>query len=84
MPKVGLGTRDMKDPEVIKKTVLEGGYRMVDTASGNNNEKEVGNAIQSIIKDGKLKRRDIYITAKAGFDEVQDLEASLKKSLEAL
>jgi hypothetical protein len=31
-----------------------------------------------MIKNGELQRRDVYIIAKAGFDDVHDLEASLK------
>ena len=33
MPLIGLGTYTMDDPGVIKKAVLELGYRHIDTAS---------------------------------------------------
>lgn len=40
------------------------GYRHFDTAELNDIEKEVGSAIQKKIKDGVVKREDIFIVTK--------------------
>ena len=32
IPKIGLGTYDIMDEDVIRDAILEGGYRLIDTA----------------------------------------------------
>lgn len=44
---------------------IEAGYRLIDTALIYGNEKEIGEAIQAKIKEGKIKREDIFVTTKA-------------------
>jgi diketogulonate reductase-like aldo/keto reductase len=72
MPLLGLGVYDMyqKQAEQAVETALEIGYRLIDTASMYENEKEIGNAI----KNSAVKRAEIFLTTKLnntdhGYDE---------------
>jgi diketogulonate reductase-like aldo/keto reductase len=62
MPLLGLGVYDMyqKQAEQAVETALEIGYRLIDTASMYENEKEIGNAI----KNSGVKRAEIFLTTK--------------------
>ena len=62
MPLLGLGVYDMyqKQAEQAVETALEIGYRLIDTASMYENEKEIGNAI----KNSAVKRAEIFFTTK--------------------
>lgn len=84
MPAVGLGTWTLTD-EVCEKTVyhaLKNGYRLIDTAKYYGNEESVGNAVQKAIKDGIVKREEVFITTKIvpwSTSPDKDIEDSLKK-----
>jgi diketogulonate reductase-like aldo/keto reductase len=62
MPLLGLGVYDMyqKQAEQAVETALEIGYRLIDTASMYENEKEIGNAI----KNSSINRTEIFLTTK--------------------
>ena len=83
MPLLGLGVYDMygKDAEQAVSWALEIGYRLIDTASMYNNEKEIGNAIRA----SGIPREEIFLTTKVhnddqGFDKtLKAFDASLKK-----
>ncbi len=62
MPLLGLGVYDMyqKQAEQAVETALEIGYRLIDTASMYENEKEIGNAI----KNSAVNRAEIFLTTK--------------------
>lgn len=83
MPLLGLGVYDMygKDAEQAVLWALEIGYRLIDTASMYNNEKEIGNAIRA----SGIPREEIFLTTKVhnddqGFDKtLKAFDASLKK-----
>jgi len=64
MPLLGLGVYDMyhATAEQAVLDALEIGYRLIDTASLYDNEKEVGNAVS---KSG-ISREEIFITTKVG------------------
>jgi methylglyoxal/glyoxal reductase len=83
MPLLGLGVYDMYHAEAEEAvlTALETGYRLIDTASMYNNEREIGNAV---LKSG-LSRKDLFITTKVnnadqGYDStLKAFDASCKK-----
>ncbi|VDN23292.1 unnamed protein product [Cylicostephanus goldi] len=68
MPQVGLGTwQASSKPAEVKaavKTAIENGYRLIDTAACYENEAEIGEAIEELIKSGKVKREELFITTK--------------------
>lgn len=85
IPQIGLGVFDIHGKACVDTCVsaLEIGYRLFDTASAYNNEKELGHSI----KISKINRGDLFITTKikrqhaTGFNDVID---RCKKSLECL
>jgi len=66
MPLVGLGTFLAKPGEVkaAVKHALRIGYRHLDCAEGYDNQKEIGEALHEIYAEGKISRKDIFITSK--------------------
>ncbi|EGV95093.1 Aldo-keto reductase family 1 member C18 [Cricetulus griseus] len=60
------------------KIAIDVGFRHIDCAHMYQNEKEVGQAIQSKIEDGTVKREDIFCTSKA-MEKCKD--AGLTKSI---
>lgn len=64
MPLLGLGVYDMYNEEAERAVInaLEIGYRLIDTASLYNNEKEIGNAV----KESRIPRNELFITTKVG------------------
>lgn len=62
MPLLGLGVYDLyqKEAEQAVETAIEIGYRLIDTASMYENEKEIGNALKNV----GVKREDLFITTK--------------------
>lgn len=88
MPVFGLGTYQSKAGEV-ERAVMEAidlGYRHIDTAFYYQNEKEIGQAIQAKIKDGTVKREDLFITTKLfnNFHKEESVVPACKKSVENL
>ena len=83
MPLLGLGVYDMYQNEATQavETALEIGYRLIDTASMYENEKEIGTAI----KNSQVKRADLFLSTKLnntdhGFEQtLKAFDASLKK-----
>ena len=66
MPALGFGTL-IPDPVTTKnaaKTALEVGFRLLDTAERYRTESEVGQAMQEVFKEGKLKREDVFVVTK--------------------
>jgi diketogulonate reductase-like aldo/keto reductase len=63
IPKLGLGTWQVKPGDEVYHTVLaalRNGYRHIDTAAGYQNEVGVGKAI----RDSKIPREEIFVTSK--------------------
>ena len=88
IPTLGLGTwRSDKDKvgQAVKAALNEG-YRHIDCASIYGNEKEIGEAFNSVFSDGQIKREDIFITSKLwNTDHNPDnVEKACKKTLSDL
>src|ERR1700685_1928300 len=66
MPALGFGTL-IPDPVATRnatKAALEAGFRLLDTAERYKTEKEVGEAMQEVFKQGKIKREDVVVITK--------------------
>ena len=66
MPAIGLGTWKSAKGEVyaVVRKAIEIGYRHFDCAFFYGNEAEIGQAIADAIKNGDVKREDLWITSK--------------------
>ncbi|VEL25452.1 unnamed protein product [Protopolystoma xenopodis] len=88
MPSLGLGTfkTNSVEGEWAIEAAIDVGYRHIDTAFYYGNEKEVGRAVRSKIKEGVIKREDIFIATKLWptFARPENVKLACKKSLEAL
>ena len=86
MPVMGLGTfLNLSDNvyDVVKKAILEDGYRHIDCAKVYNNEEEVGRAINDCIKAG-IKREDLYIVSKLWHDDKNRVAEATDECLKRL
>jgi len=67
MPLLGLGTwnaaRDAVG-EAVEYALVECGYRHIDCAAVYHNEKEIGESLERVFKNGSVKRDDVFITSK--------------------
>lgn len=60
----------------LLRNALDSGYRHIDTAIIYENEKYIGNALQTIFAEGKYKRSDIFIVSKIlPYAEINTVEA---------
>jgi diketogulonate reductase-like aldo/keto reductase len=66
IPALGFGTLIPDPVATIKATIaaLETGFRQLDSAERYRNEKEVGEAMQEVFKEGKIKREDVFLATK--------------------
>lgn len=87
IPALGFGTL-IPDPvatRVATKAALEAGFRLLDTSERYRTEKEVGEAMQEVFKEGKIKRNDVVVVTKLWNSNHRPervkpaFEASLKK-----
>jgi diketogulonate reductase-like aldo/keto reductase len=66
IPALGFGTL-IPDPIATKnatKAALQTGFRTLDTAERYGTEKEVGEAMKEVFKEGKIKREDVFVVTK--------------------
>lgn len=85
MPAIGLGTfgsDHVSAAEVADavKGAAAAGYRHFDCASVYGNEREIGAALQEVMKSG-IKREDLWITSKVWNDRHDDVVGSCRQSL---
>lgn len=66
MPAIGLGTWQLKqeDVDTVIQTALWLGYRHFDCAAMYGNEVAIGTALSKAIKEGLVKREDLWVTSK--------------------
>ncbi len=63
---LGTGTL-IPDPVATKnatRAALQAGFRLLDTAERYRTETEVGQAMQEVFKDGKIRRQDVFVITK--------------------
>nr|BAN20691.1 aldo-keto reductase [Riptortus pedestris] len=88
MPIVGLGTWQATEKEIYETltTAIASGYRHIDTAYMYENEKYIGQTLNKLFSEGKLKREDIFIVTKLPLiaNRAEYVETFLKRSLESL
>jgi diketogulonate reductase-like aldo/keto reductase len=66
IPALGFGTLIPDPVDTVKATsaALEAGFRQLDSADRYRNEKQVGEGMQNVFKQGKIKREEVFVTAK--------------------
>ena len=89
IPCVGFGTWQTPDGDVAYRSVLaalRNGYRHIDTATAYGNEESVGKAINDFLKEGAVKRPELFITTKLhNQDHGYELtKAAIERSLDML
>lgn len=81
-PRVGFGTATI-DVEATLEEAINVGYRHFDTAAGYKNEHVVGGVVNKAIREGKVKREELFITTKFNSDR-DNVAKALNESLERL
>jgi alcohol dehydrogenase (NADP+) len=89
IPAIGLGTfgSDRFSAEQVAQAVrgaIACGYRHIDCAAVYGNEKQIGQVLQEILRSGRLKRQDLWITSKLWNDMHQRVEEACLRSLQDL
>ena len=85
IPSVGLGTAYMTtDISEIIYSSIKDGTRLIDTAAVYGSEEGVGKGVKKAIKEGIIKREDLFITTKLSKYEMTNPESCIKKSLKNL
>src|SRR6201994_1537083 len=66
IPALGFGTLipDPTDTKIATRAALEAGFRQLDSSERYQNEKEVGEAMREVFKEGKIKREEVFIATK--------------------
>ncbi|EXJ84974.1 alcohol dehydrogenase [Capronia epimyces CBS 606.96] len=85
VPQVGFGLWKVPNDSTadVVYTAIQNGYRHFDGACDYGNEKEAGEGIRRAIKDGLVKREDIFVTSKlwATFHAPEHVEVAAKRQL---
>ncbi len=89
MPQIGFGLFQIRDYDECRRCVSEAiscGYRLFDTAAAYLNEDALGDAAAEKIKDGTVKREDLFLTTKVWLQDFgeKETEEAVKLSLRKL
>lgn len=88
MPMVGLGTWKSAPGEVYQtvRWAIKFGYKHIDCAPIYGNEKEIGQALSDAMKEGDIKREELFVTSKLWNDchKQEDVLPALQKTLDDL
>ena len=84
VPTIGLGSAYMSNIADVVYASIKDGTRLIDTASVYGSETGIGKGIQKALKDGIVKREELFITTKCGIGEMTDPEAAIQRSLKNL
>lgn len=86
IPMMGLGTLNLSENEctnVIKRSILDFGYRLIDTSPVYGNEKAVGKALKECM-DAGVKREELFVISKLWITDRNNVEDALRQSLNNL
>jgi alcohol dehydrogenase (NADP+) len=87
IPAIGLGTYASESPtfkEVLRKQIVDVGYRHIDTSPHYNNEADIGTVLADVLSNTPIKRQELFITTKLWCDEKHDIPGALRRSLKRL
>ncbi len=88
MPIIGLGTWLSEPGEVYQavRWAIKIGYRHIDCASIYGNEAEIGQALYDAVREGDIKREELFVTSKLWNDShaAEDVRPALEQTLKDL
>lgn len=86
MPVLGIGTFQLSNSQAENSVywALKAGMRLIDTARIYGNEEGVGRGIRRAIKDGIVKREEIFVTTKMWTSDFSNGDAAVDASLKRL
>lgn len=84
IPQLGFGTWRAKSADSTVYDAIKLGYRHIDCATAYGNQDKVGEAFTRAMKEGIVKREDLFITSKLWNKEHDDVEKALKSVLKDL
>ena len=88
MPAIGLGTYKLQGDtctETVRLALVEGGYRLIDTAAMYQNEAAIGAGLRLAFSQG-IRREEVFITTKLWCNDyaADKIRPALQRSLQAL
>ena len=85
MPVLGLGTWTLNNSQAAESvyTAIKAGYRLIDTARYYGNESGVGQGVRRAIKEGLIRRDEIFITSKI-IPGINDPDSAINESNKTL
>ena len=84
IPLSGLGTSRLENCEEVVYQSIKLGIRLIDTAKAYDNEIDVGKAISRAIKDGFVKREELFVLTKIPPSDFANPEEAIRTQLEKL